>query len=218
MGGSKWIYDDSDVKAYAESTGEYALKAGVFDGDYGADFHAIDRYEADDLTLRSYWNSYCYGAAHEWPRFFDFVKWLSRRLKKPVMPWQYPASRLPDTSDAVADSFDSQNWGTGGSYLFGQPEIGSNAENINATVRNFRLPAHFPAPYANEPVSALFTRGPFDLSQPTYSDFPLRGIFSVQLGGGATTGMVRDIGKTGPWTGAKVAAYMDNPIPLRTAK
>jgi hypothetical protein len=223
--GSKWIYPDDpgnkNLTDIADKTAQYVLDAGVFDEnkgkdyDYGgADFHAIDRYERDDLTGDAYNNSYCYGP-YEWPRYYDFCAAVSQHLNKPVMPWQIPASRLPSTTDTVSTpSFDNDHWGTGGSYLLGQPEIGGDINNINPTVKNFILPATFPAPYTSKPVSALFTRQPFDWSAPHYTDFPLRGIFSVLLGGGSTTGIVSDIGKTGPWTQAKISKYMDHPIPL----
>lgn len=220
VGSSHWIYDaDTSVTEPAISTAKYTLAAGVFDGKYGADFHAIDRYEGDDLTVRAYGPGYCFGR-HEWRRYYDFCEALGQQLNKPVMLWQIPASRWPSTNDPVrndpgSDPFDKDNWGTGGSYLFGHPEIGSDVNNIKAKVRDFKLPATFPPPYTSKPVSALFAREAWDWSRPTYGDFPLRGFFSVLLGGGATTGIVRDVGKTGPWTGAKVAAYMNHPISLK---
>ncbi|MEU4805992.1 hypothetical protein [Actinosynnema sp. NPDC023587] len=217
VGASNWVYLDGDVTEQARSTADYTLAAGTFDRDHAADFHAIDRYEADDLTERAYRNGYCYGP-REWVRYYQFCAAVGERLKQPVMPWQIPASRLPATTDAVGTPISDDAWGTGGSYLFGHPEIGDDVANVNPAVRDFALPATFPAPYTGKPVSALFTRQPFDWSAPAYGDFPLRGIFSVLLGGGATTGIVGGVGRTGAWTAAKTTRYLDHPIPLTTSE
>lgn len=55
----------------------------------------------------------------------------------------------------------------------------------------------------------------FDVSFPAYTDFPLRGIFHVELGGGSTVGMVppvqgNDVDLT--WANDKLKAYAANPV------
>ncbi len=61
----------------------------------------------------------------------------------------------------------------------------------------------------------MFQRSePFDISQPRYGDFPLRGIFTVLLGGGATTGLITDVGNPESWVRNKVNAYYNNPVQL----
>ncbi len=55
---------------------------------------------------------------------------------------------------------------------------------------------------------------PFDISEPSYGDFPLRGIFSVLLGGGSTTGIVSSVGDPSPWVRDKFSADMSSPIPF----
>ncbi|GAB7521600.1 hypothetical protein [Paraburkholderia sp. 2C] len=211
VGQSEWIYDDSDPLTYAQQTATYVDNLGVYSGDWKPHFLAIDRYEADDFTQRAYVNGYCYGP-REWGRYFDFCKGISRALKLPVMPWQIPASRTPNTNDAVAADFDSQHWGTGGSYLMGDPAIGSDYHNVNPTILALQFPAYFQAEMGATAQDMFIRSEPFDLSKPAYSDFPLRGIFTVLLGGGSTTGIISTVGNPESWTRDKLNAYMDNPI------
>lgn len=212
VGYSEWIYqDDIDPAQMAQQTADYVVDLGVYSGPYTPDFLAIDRYEADDFTQRAYVNGYCYGP-REWNRYFDFCKAVSRALKLPVMPWQIPASRIPTTTDPVAADFDSQHWGTGGSCLLGDPAIGSDYHNVNPTILALQFPSAFQQ-YMGKSVTDMFIRSePFDISNPLYGDFPLRGIFTILLGGGATTGIVAAIGNPEPWVRQKLNAYMNNPI------
>ncbi|KAI2470788.1 putative hydroxymethyltransferase [Annulohypoxylon bovei var. microspora] len=214
-GTSTWIYDsDPDIPAKkAKETADYVKKLGVYSGKYRPNFLAIDRYEADDFTKRGYLNGYCYGP-HEWPRFYEFCRILSLELQVPVMPWQIPASRIPNRNECVETNPDTQHWGTGGTYIFGDKAINWDYHNIHPRILEIKLN---PTIFKHGSVEELFCSAqPYDLSYPTYQDFPLRGIFAVLLGGGSTTGIVSTIGLTGPWTQDKVKGYMENPIPLNT--
>ncbi|WP_277186239.1 hypothetical protein [Caballeronia sp. BR00000012568055] len=215
VGASEWIYNSGTEPAdNAKLTADYITSLGVYSGDNKPDFLAIDRYEADDFTQRGYLNGYCYGP-REWQRFFDFVQGLSRALKLPVMPWQIPASHIPTTSDQVNADFDSQHWGTGGSCILGDSAIGTDYRNVNPTLLAFTFPTNWQPYYGGATVQDMFIRDtPFDISQPLYGDFPLRGIFSMLLGGGSTTGIVSSIGDPSPWVRNKLNAYMNAPIPL----
>jgi hypothetical protein len=137
---------------------------------------------------------------------------LSRALKIPVMPWQIPASRTPNTTDQVNADFDSQHWGTGGSCIFGDPAIGSDYHNVHPTILALQFPSAFQADMGATAEDMYIRSEPFDISQPVYTDFPLRGIFAVLLGGGSTTGIISSVGNPEPWTRNKLNAYMDNPI------
>ena len=210
VGNSEWIYstDSKDSpKDMAKKTADYIRLLEVYDGEYKPDFLAIDRYEADDFTMRAYVNGYCYGP-YEWRRFFDFCSELSLDLQVPVMPWQIPASRIPLVSDTV-NYPETEHWGTGGTYILGDDQVNSDYHNINRKILEIN-----PSPLTKaQTVEDIFIRGqPFDFTNPAYGDFPLRGIFTVLLGGGATTGIVSSIGTTGPWTQNRLNAYMDNPI------
>ncbi|PTB39234.1 uncharacterized protein TrAFT101_007977 [Trichoderma asperellum] len=212
-GTSTWIYnsgpDNNDPFVEANKTTAYIKKLGTYDGEFAPDFLAIDRYEADDWTRRAYPNGYFYGP-YEWRRYYDFVKDVSVSLQVPVMPWQIPASHAPLVTDTVSSDYDSQHWGTGGSYLLGDADINSDYHNINPTVLLLELnPTLIKAKTAAE----VWQRGePFDLSQPAYLDFPLRGIFAVLLGGGSTTGVISTVGNAGPWVTDRLNAYAHNPI------
>ncbi|MEO3989430.1 hypothetical protein [Pseudocitrobacter cyperus] len=240
VGGSQWVYSDFsyddvfdpvagvkkkmtiDPELAGKLCARYALLVGVFedteftrqDGSKaiakGADFMAVDRYEADDFTSRSYKNGYCY-SPYEWDRTFDFCASLSRHLRQPVLPWQMPASRLATVSEEVGD-LDQQFWGTGGSYLMGHPEIGDDITAINSRLLNTEfLDVH--AKMMGRNAKELFERHPCDFSAPKYYDFPSRGIFHVQVGGGATTGVVSGVNRdSSRWMRAKLKAYRDNPV------
>ncbi|KAI0879886.1 putative hydroxymethyltransferase [Annulohypoxylon maeteangense] len=212
VGKSDWIYKKDDPTGPAEmakETADYVKTLGVYSGDYRPDFLAIDRYEADDFTQRAYGPGYCYGP-YEWDRFYDFCGALSLELQVPVAPWQIPASRIPARTEIVND-LETDHWGSGGTYIFGDPAIASDYHNINPQILEIT-----PAEITTHPsVEDIFASAPpFDLSYPSYGSFPLRGIFTVLLGGGSTTGIVKSIGKTGEWTQSKVHDYMDNPVPL----
>ena len=217
VGASEWVYsfDDSAVQN-GKATGVYVRLLEVHEGPNAPDFIAVDRYEADDFTIRSYANGYCYWT-HEWQRTFDFCASLSRELKVPVMPWQIPASHAPLVTDVVNDNFDTQNWGTGGTYIFGDPNIGSDYHNVNPKILALKFPPAFHWAMG-ETAEDMFKRSePFDVSAPAYGDFPYRGIFTVLLGGGATTGLISTVGDDTTWARDKLRAYMDDPIPLGNA-
>ncbi|KAI4861794.1 putative hydroxymethyltransferase [Hypoxylon rubiginosum] len=216
VGRSEWIYAKGDAATAAESPAEmarqtaaYIQSLGVYDGAYAPDFLAVDRYEADDFTQRAYVNGYCYGP-YEWGRFFDFCGCLSFEMRVPVMPWQIPASRIPDRGAAVKN-LEEEHWGSGGTYIFGDAAIGGDYANVHPAILAVK-----PAALVGHPtVEDLFaTAPPFDLGRAAYADFPLRGIFAVLLGGGATTGVMSNIGKTGDWTQQKMDAYIQSPVPF----
>jgi hypothetical protein len=216
VGRSEWIYEDVDPATPAQQTADYVKSLGVYDGDTPPDFLAIDRYEADDFTQRAYVNGYCYGP-REWQRFFDFCKEVSRALKLPVMPWQIPASRTPATTDSVNADFDSQHWGTGGSCLLGDPAIGSDYHHVHPNILALQFPTAFQSDMGQTAEDMFIRSEPFDISNPSYGDFPLRGIFAVLLGGGATTGIISTVGNPEPWVRDKLNAYMAAPIGFDSA-
>ncbi|VVD95750.1 hypothetical protein PHO31112_01860 [Pandoraea horticolens] len=279
VAGSQWVYRDFEYaevfdpvdgqmkkmtitpERAGELMAQYALLVGVFDDiaftrrdgaravAKGADFMAVDRYEADDFTIRSYANGYCY-SPYEWERTFDFCAVLSRHLRKPVMPWQIPASHLATTADQVDEpprvsasgnicaqriraranghrysdaersgglGFDEQHWGSGGSYLLGHPEIGAAVDAIHPYLLSVEFnPVYAPTMGSN--ARELFSRHAWNLSAPKYLDFPQRGIFSVLLGGGATTGVVGAVGDPSSWVRTRLAAYRENPVTFEQGK
>lgn len=212
VGASEWIYASGDEPTRnARETAAYIRAMRVHEGPDVPDFLAVDRYEADDFTIRSYANGYCYWT-HEWERFYDFCAELSRDLKFPIMPWQIPASHAPLASDPVNANFDTQNWGTGGTYIFGDPAIGTNYHNIHPNIIALRFPTAFHWAMG-ETAEDMFKRSePFDVSVPAYGDFPFRGIFTMLLGGGATTGIISTVGDDTSFVRDKLNAYMDHPL------
>ena len=171
---------------------------------------AADRYEADDFTARAYKNGYCY-SPYEWDRTFDFCASLSRYLRQPVMPWQVPASRLASVSEEVGE-LEEQFWGTGGSYLMGHPEIGSAVDAINTKLLDIEFLDVHVGMMGRNPRD-LFSRQSWDLSTAKYHDFPSRGIFHVQVRGGATTGVVSAVNRNSSrWMREKLKTYRDNPV------
>lgn len=218
-GGSEWIYDkDPDTKASAECILELLNDFEVYSGEYKPDFLAVDRYEADDFTVRSYVNKFCYGPK-EWNAYFDFCNELSLASKLPIMPWQIPASRTPVTTDMVNDDFENQHWGTAGTYIFGDEFLANNTENIHPTIRNFSFTDHKASAIAaivGDTPELLYKRKKlFDVSKPAYTNFPSKGIFHIQLGGGSTVGMVPPTGGREAdlsWVNDKLEAYAKNPV------
>ncbi|EIC83172.1 hypothetical protein [Serratia sp. M24T3] len=220
VGSSIWIYDNKGSmtpQKAGKDTADYLKSLQVYSGDYCPDFLAIDRYEADDLTIRSYVNSYCYGP-HEWRRFYDFCAEVSEQLNCPVMPWQIPASRTPLKTDYVTDNFEEQHWGSSANYLFGDAALGSDVKNIHSTIREFDFNKYAPATAAQVGATPehMYTRkGKFDVSEPGYKDFAKQGIFAVLLGGGCTLGIVPPLSCTAAdtaWVGDRLNAYRDQPL------
>ena len=211
VGYSEWIYTEESVAKFAQQTADYIKSLEVYSGVVKPDFLAIDRYEADDLTVRAYANGYCYGP-REWGRFWDFCEELSLALKLPVMPWQIPSGRIPLATDHLDADFNDAHWGTAGSCLFGDPDLGSDYKRVHPNVLALPFPAAFTSVMGVN-GEAMFKRSvPFDVSEPFYGDFPLRGIFTVSLGGGATTGVISDVGNSERWVRDKLAAYAGSPV------
>lgn len=214
VGASEWIYASDDTPtSNARSTAAFIRAMKVHEGPAVPDFLAVDRYEADDFTIRSYANGYCYWT-HEWRRFYDFCAELSRDLRFPIMPWQIPASHAPLVSDPVNDNFDTQNWGTGGTYIFGDPAIGSDYRNVNPKIVALPFPTAFHWAMGRTAEDMFKRSEPFNVSAPAYIDFPYRGIFTVLLGGGATTGIISTVGDDTSFVRDKLNAYMKDPIPF----
>ncbi|KAJ5374318.1 hypothetical protein N7517_006324 [Penicillium concentricum] len=166
---AKSVYD-ADAKASTEAASQvvnYVKSFGVFDS-YSPDFLAVDRYEADDFTARSYVNSYSDGPS-ESGKFSDFANTLGTDLSVPVMLWDITGSRIPSINDNVEGQSDSQHWGTGGSYILGDSNIGSKIPNL-------------------EPHSLSFLE---------------RGVFTVLLGKGTTTGIEPGVSQPEPWVSDK---------------
>lgn len=132
--------------------------------------------------------------------------------KVPVAPWQISAARIPNKNEEPVCNLEAEHWGSGGTYIFGDANINSDYRNIHPKILGIKLWSDM-IPYPN--VEELFVSAPaFDLSFPAYPGFPVRGIFTVLLGGPSTTGIISTIGKTGPWTQDKISEYMQDPIPL----
>ena len=205
-GSALWIYGDEDPATAAQSTVDYIKSLSVYDGPYRPDYLAVDRFEEDDFVFAS--GPFRFGP-HEWPRYIDYCKALSISLTLPLMLWQIPSSYTPLTSDTVNTNFDAEYFGTGGSYFLGDIGLGSNYHNVNPIMLS--MPFDQPQlPYKT--VKDLFTRQPFNWSQPAYVNLPLYGIFGMLLGGGEITGIVSDIGNSAPFTRERLHAYMNNPI------
>jgi hypothetical protein len=212
-GSSFWVYGDDDPMSIAQQTADYVNSLGVYDGENRPDYLAVDRYEADDLTIRSYGNGYLYGP-REWDRFFEFCRNMGLIMHVPIMAWQIPSSRLPLVSDAVNDDFDSQHWGTGGTHVLGDAGINSDMHNINPKILALQVPN---VPIGPTVADVFRHSEPFDMTNPAYLGFPVRGIFAVLLGGGSTTGIVSSVGNAVPWVTNKLNAYMENPISFDTS-
>lgn len=112
-------------------------------------------------------------------------------------------------TDVVSSDYDSEHWGTEGSYLLGDADISSDCQNIDSRVMSLKLNATL---IKADTAAEVWQRGePFDLSQPAYQDFPLRGIFTVLLGGGSTTGVISTVGNAGPWVIEQIERIRSRP-------
>ncbi|KAI4212866.1 MAG: hypothetical protein LQ351_004391 [Letrouitia transgressa] len=217
VGSAAWVYSTDPSKdgpvEVAQKTADYIKSLEVYSGEYSPDFLAIDRYEGDDFTKRAYASGFCFGP-YEWGRFFDFCSELSLDLQVPVAPWQIPASRIPLVSEEVNNP-ETEQWGTGGSYILGDRGVSFDYHNINPTILAIK-----PNPITEaKTVEDIFIRSqPFDLTYPKYRDFLYRGIFTVLLGGGSTTGIVDGIGTTSSWTQDRLNTYMNSPITISNAE
>lgn len=212
VGRSEWVYssDLKEVESMAIETFNYVDSLRAHYGVYSPNFLAIDRYEADDLTYRGWGNGYCYGP-REWVNYFNFCRKVAELLKKPVIPWQIPASRPPLTMEPVSSDFDKDHRGTGGSYILGDAGVGSDYNNINRRALDLEFSTAFPE--MGTTFEDAWTRAmPFDLTEPAYMDFPLRGIPAILLGGGMTQGVVSTIGNPESWVRDKLHEYMKDPV------
>lgn len=211
VGYSESIYKDVDPVSDGAEDRRLCQSVGPYNAPYAPDFLAIDRYEADDFTQRAYANGYCYGP-REWNRYFDFCQALSRTLKLPVMPWQIPASRTPNTKDLGQFGPRQPALGHGRKLYFRRSGYRFRLSHVNPTILALPFPAAFSADMGATAEDMFIRSVPFDISGPLYGDFPLHGIFAVLLDSGSTTGIVSSIGNPEPWTRNKLNTYMTNPI------
>ncbi|KAK3377584.1 hypothetical protein B0H63DRAFT_524871 [Podospora didyma] len=100
LGSGRWLYSrdpkDNPI-AMTKRTAEYVRLVGAYNNRnpsssiYQPGFLAVDRYEADDFTIRGYANGWSFSSC-EWLRFYAFCGALSLDHQMPVMPWQILAS------------------------------------------------------------------------------------------------------------------------------
>ncbi|MCC8422463.1 hypothetical protein [Photorhabdus thracensis] len=125
-----------------------------------------------------------------------------------------------DRYEAEADDLTQRSYDN--VYCYGPLEWGvyyDFCSAISAQLKQPVMPWQIPA--SSTPLTAkvgptsraLYERAvPFDLSQPAYLGFALRGIFAVLLGGGSTTGIVSTVGNPDSWVRDKLNAYRDDPV------
>ena len=94
----------------------------------------------------------------------------------------------------------------------GHAEIGNTLEAINPKLLNIEfLDVH--ASMMGRTPRELFSRHEWDFTTAKYQDFPSRGIFHVQVGGGATTGVVSAVNRNSSrWMREKLLSYRANPV------
>jgi hypothetical protein len=101
--------------------------------------------------------------------------------------------------------------------LLGDPAIGSDYHHVHSNILALQFPTAFQSDMGQTAEDMFIRSEPFDISNPSYGDFPLRGIFAVLLGGGATTGIISTVGNPEPWVRDKLNAYMAAPIGFDSA-
>lgn len=102
-GNSSWVYERDPQAPFdmATKTVAYINSLRLYTGDYVPHSLAIDRFQADDSTLRGYGSGYCYGPVER--TRFVFCTNLSLKLQTPIIPFQIPASRIPNRNEIVMD-------------------------------------------------------------------------------------------------------------------
>jgi hypothetical protein len=219
IGSANWIHTPTTAASAAQQVVTFLRdQVGVFEGPYKPDFLAIDRYERDCFSPGTS-GSYAYNAA-KWKKTVDYGGAIAKAFNLPLMLWQFPGGHLVH-KDSTVNQYDLANHSSAcGSYFLGEPSIGTNLNNINATQLNIAIP---PGNYNGaSTVGALLAQdNGYDWGQSQLENVANNNnVFAILWGGGSTTS-ISNIGTNGyddGWLAGKLRKYYQNGLVYKTSQ
>jgi hypothetical protein len=127
------------------------------------------------------------------------------------MLWQYPGGHLvpANGSEPIVNYDQTTHGGAGGTWIFGDTNIGSNIDNISPTQLGIALA---PGAYrgATNVRSLLMADNGYNWSQSQLSNLASLNMFSILWGGGNTTSItnIAGNGDDDGWLAGKVKTYL----------
>jgi hypothetical protein len=207
-GTALWVYDSADLAAErARQVSDFIKETlGVYSGEWKPTFFVLDRYECDCFGPCAKWY-YAYNAL-SWTRFVNYAQKFGEYLGVPVMLWQVPGGHLANVTETLTSEQINNHSSASATYFFGDASIGSNLDNINASILNTGLT---PSVYngAATVKQWLARDNGYDYSAARLGELPAKNIFAVLWGGGQTTSAIAigSNGDDGGWLAARINEY-----------
>ncbi len=194
---------------------DFMNQLGVYQGPYKPDFIVVDKWERDDLGGDARGAGYAFNA-QDWQNYLRYVKNISRGLGVPAIIWQIPGGHMPIQSEVYDPNWIAVHAGDAPDFFFGDVNIGTDINKVNATLLNYPLnPGFYNG--AMTVKQYLLQPGSYDWAQSNLQNAVDSNVVAILWGGGSTTGVVpiSTNGDDKGWLAAKVAEYYKNPLMLQ---
>jgi hypothetical protein len=210
-GTAQWVTDHtSDPVSKANEVISFLNnRIGLFNGKYKPDYLVLDRYEMDDFGGGK--GNYCYNAT-SWARTLTYGATIAKSYSVPWMLWQFPGGHLvpANGSEPVVNYDQVTHGGAGGTWVFGDSNIGTNVDNISTAQLSIGLS---PGTYrgATNVRELLLADNGYNWAQNQLTNLAENNVFSILWGGGNTTSItnIAGNGDDDGWLAGKVKNYLN---------
>lgn len=210
-GTAQWVtdYSSSAASKASEVVSFLNNRIGLFNGKYKPDYLVLDRYEMDDFGGGK--GNYCYNAS-AWQRTIEYGAAIASSVGMPWMLWQFPGGHLvpANGSEPVINYDQVTHGGAGGTWIFGDSNIGTSVDNISAAQLSIPLS---PGTYrgATNVRELLLADNGYNWAQNQLTNLARYNVFSILWGGGNTTSItnIAGNGDDDGWLAGKVKNYLN---------
>ncbi len=218
-GGAQWVttHTAEPVAMANEVVNFLNTHIGVFNGTYKPDYFVLDRYEMDDFGGGI--GNYCYNAT-AWQRTLTYGDTMAKSYGLPLMLWQFPGGHLvPANGSFPVVKYDQvMHGGAGGTWIFGDKNIGKNIYNVSST--QLSIPLSASAYQGATTVGKLLEAdNGYDWGQSQLGSLVNSNVFAILWGGGNTTSItnIAGNGDDDGWLATKVKNYLNGNQAFKTS-
>ncbi|MDQ8038933.1 MAG: hypothetical protein REH83_00835 [Rickettsiella sp.] len=219
-----WAIEEEDnTEKKAKSVIDFIKLLKVYEGEWKPQFIVFDKYERDDFSNISKFNSFAWNSTN-WKRYLHYVGLISDAINIPTMLWQIPGGHMP-TKDENDHPVRADHGGSGGTFFLGDHRIGNNLAAIHPTLLNAKLSKMDPNSASRlmklygvteDKVSALLRKDEtYNWSFCQLMNAVFQNVFAILWGGGTTTSVISYVDGADPnWMPSKIKEYYKNPVIL----